>query len=53
MLAMMGRMVVLDIELGMQMDPRSWSVQTGKPSHLQCFFHEAGIRVRDICKWFC
>jgi len=26
MLAMMGRMVVLGMELGMQMDPGSWSL---------------------------
>ena len=44
MLVMMGSMVVLNMELGTQMAPGSWSI----PSHLQHFVHETGIQTGDI-----
>jgi len=52
MLAMMGHMVVLGMEIGMQMDPGSYTVcRRAKLSHLQHFVHEAGIPTSDICSW--
>jgi len=43
----------LGMEIGMQMDPGSWSLQMTKPSHLQHFVHEAGTPVGDLCSCFC
>ena len=48
MLVMMGRMVVLDMELGTQMAPGSFCKWT-KPSHLQHFVHDTRIQTGDIC----
>jgi len=51
MLAVMGCMVVLGMEIGMQMVPGFRVCRRVKQSHLQHIIHEARIPVGDICSW--
>ena len=51
MSAMMGRMVVLGMALGMLTVPGYWSLQIGKLSHLQHIVYEAESQVGNICGW--
>ena len=52
MVVMMGRMMVLDMDLGTQMAP-GLGVCRWTPSHLQHFVHEAGIQTGDLFGWSC